>query len=177
MLLPEQEKWIAHLSDQDRITIVPFDPTAQVKFEAVKQKIIAALGSDYRVEHRGATSLGISGQDEIDIYIPVPENEFNALLAPLTSLFGDPHSLYPLNRARFVTQEGGKPVTVFLINTACDAWLRGVKFENYLGSHPDMLDAYRRLKEAGDGLSVREYYRRKTEFINAILSLANEPAK
>jgi GrpB-like predicted nucleotidyltransferase (UPF0157 family) len=174
MLSPEQEKWIAHLSEQEQIKIIPLDLTAQVKFEAVKKKIATVLGKEQRVVHRGATSLGISGQDEIDIYVPVSEKEFNSSIAPLSSIFGEPHSLYSLNRARFVTQEDGKHITVFLINDACDAWLNGVKFENYLRSHLDALDAYRQLKEDGNGLSVREYYRRKIEFINEVLSLADQ---
>ncbi len=169
MLSPEQERWIAHLSDTERIKIIPFDPSAQAKFEAVKGKIQAVLGTEQIVEHRGATGLGISGQDEIDIYVPVAEDTFDSLIAPLASIFGAPHSLYPLNRARFVTHEQGKEITIFLINVACDAWLNGVRFENYLKSHPDALEAYRLLKEAGDGLTVREYYRRKVEFINQIL--------
>jgi GrpB-like predicted nucleotidyltransferase (UPF0157 family) len=174
MLSPNQDEWIASLSDEDRIKIIPLDPTADVKFEAVKQKIEAVLGKRQKVVHRGATSLGISGQDEIDIYIPVPEKEFNSFIVPLSTIFGEPHSLYPLNRARFVTQQDGKYITVFLMNNSCDAWLTGIKFENYLRSHPDTLDAYRQLKEAGDGLSIREYYRRKVEFINEILSLADK---
>jgi hypothetical protein len=37
MLTAEQEKWIAHLSDQNQVTIVPFDATAQNKYETVKK--------------------------------------------------------------------------------------------------------------------------------------------
>lgn len=172
MLTPEQEKWLAHLSDQDHVTIIPFDPTAQEKFKAVKAKIQAALGDNIRVEHRGATDMGISGQDEIDIYVPVPEDRFNALLAPLTAAFGKPRSHYPLERARFVTFEAGKHVDIFLINDACQSWLDGNKFTDYLQSHPDALDRYRLLKEAGEGLSTRAYYRRKLEFFNEILKEA-----
>jgi hypothetical protein len=29
MLTPEQEKWLAHLSDMGSVKIVPFDPTAE----------------------------------------------------------------------------------------------------------------------------------------------------
>jgi GrpB-like predicted nucleotidyltransferase (UPF0157 family) len=174
MLTPEQEKWVAHLSDDDRVTILPFDNTAQDKFEAVKKRIQAASGQDIRVEHRGATSLGISGQDEIDIYVPVPEDRFNAMLAPLTAAFGDPRSHYPLERARFVTFEDGKHVDIFLINESCKGWLDGIRFENYLKSHPAALEQYRLLKENGHGLSTREYYRRKIEFINEILALAKQ---
>lgn len=168
MITPEQEKWIAHLSDEEQVTIFPFDPSAGQKFEAVRARILSALGPGTQVLHRGATSLGISGQDEIDIYIPVSETDFNALLAPLAAAFGPPHSHYPLERARFVTIEGGKHVDIFLANTASQGWIDGVRFENYLVTHPEALERYRLLKEAGDGSSVREYYRRKTEFINEI---------
>jgi GrpB-like predicted nucleotidyltransferase (UPF0157 family) len=177
MLTPDQEKWIAHLSDKDHITIIPYDATAKDKFEAVKKKIQTALGKDTRVEHRGATSLCISGQDEIDVYVPVPKSQFNSMLAPLTAAFGNPHSHYPLERARFVTFEEGKHIDIFLINEACKGWIDGLKFEDYLKSHTTALDQYRILKERGQGLSTREYYRRKIEFINEILSLANQKSE
>jgi GrpB-like predicted nucleotidyltransferase (UPF0157 family) len=171
MLTASQEKWIAHLSDQDRVTILPFDPSATQKFAAVKQKIQLALGAGVRVEHCGATSLEISGQDEIDVYVPIPEEQFDSFLAPLSEAFGPPRSHYPLDRARFVTEESGKHIDVFLINQSCRSWLDGRIFENYLRSHPEALEQYRLLKESGHGLCTREYYRRKILFINEILSL------
>jgi len=174
MLTSEQEIWLAHLSDQDQVTIYPFDPTAHQKFEVVKQQLQAVLGMDARVVHHGATRLGISGQDEIDIYVPVPEEQFLATLAPLTAAFGPPRSHYPLERARFVTYVDGKHIDIFLINETCHGWLEGLKFMAYLTDHPDVLDDYRLLKEAGHGLSTRAYYRRKLEFFNRVLSLADK---
>lgn len=172
MLTNDQEKWISHLSDETKIIIVPFDSTAELKFQIIKRKIQKALGSEIPVEHCGATSLGISGQDEIDIYIPTPPDTFNSLIDPLKSLFGEPKSLYPLERVRFSTEESGKHIDIFLINNAHKGWLNGVKFEKYLKSHPETLEEYRKLKENGNGLSVREYYRRKIEFINEVLAKA-----
>lgn len=173
MLTAEQEKWIAHLSGVNKISIIPFDPTAEVKFQRVKRRVQNVLGDGIPVEHHGATSLGISGQDEIDVYVPVSPSRFNLLVEPLKSLFGEPRSLYPLERARFVTEQDGKHVDVFLINEEHGGWKNAVVFENYLRSHPDALEEYRILKESGNGLTVREYYRRKIEFINDILSRAN----
>lgn len=169
MLTDDQKKWINHLSNEDKIIIVPFDPTAEEKYQKIKQKIQTILGKKLQVKHRGATSLGISGQDEIDIYIPVSPIQFNQLIEPLKNIFGEPGSLYPLERVRFKTQESGKRVDVFLINKKHDGWTNGVKFEEYLKSHPKDLDKYKKLKENGNGLTVREYYRRKNEFINRIL--------
>ncbi len=169
MLTPEQEKWIARLSDIKTITIVPFDITAEEKFQRVRAKIQEALGQDVRIEHHGATSLGISGQDEIDVYLPVSPARFEALVEALKSRFGEPRSFYPLKRARFVTEENGKHIDIFPINEESVDWKNLVKFETILRSDPAKLEEYRRLKESGNGLSTREYYRRKLEFINKIL--------
>lgn len=170
MLSQKQEEWINHLSDESKISIVPFDPTSQAKFEKVKFAIQSKLGEKIKVEHHGASSLGISGQDEIDIYIPTSPKDFDGLLIPLAALFGEPRSHYPQERARFVTFEEGKHIDVFLINEEDDGWLDCLKFEHHLRTHPKALEEYRVLKELGDGLDTREYYRRKIEFINTILN-------
>jgi GrpB-like predicted nucleotidyltransferase (UPF0157 family) len=169
MLTDKQQKWVEHLSETDKVKIFPYDPSCVEKFEEVESLIRRELGDGVEVRHCGATSLGISGQNEIDVYLPIAEGEFNKYLEPLSSLFGKPRSLYPLERARFVVEIGGKHIDVFLINKDDDGWRNSEKFESYLRSHPLALDKYRQLKEEGDGLSVREYYRRKIEFINEIL--------
>lgn len=169
MLTSDQEKWISHLSNDDHVVIKPYDPSASLKFEVVKDRIRAVLGKDIKVEHRGATSLGISGQDEIDVYIPVEPSGFNALIESLSKLFSSPRSHYPLERARFITVVDGKHIDVFVINAQSKGWINGVIFEDHLRSNPDALEAYRKLKENGNGLSTQEYYRRKIEFINGVL--------
>jgi GrpB-like predicted nucleotidyltransferase (UPF0157 family) len=168
----KQEKWLAHLSNESKIVIKPFDPTAEQKFQVVKATIESALGEDINVEHRGASSLGISGQDEIDVYIPVVPSLFDSFINPLTKLFGEPRSSYPMERTRFSTEVEGKHIDIFLINKESDGWIHGIIFENYLKSHPKALEEYRKLKEDGNGQNVQEYYRRKIEFINGILAKA-----
>lgn len=169
MLNSDQQKWIDHLSDVDKIVIKPYDPTCIEKFEKVENIIQKNLGNEVELKHCGATSWGISGQDEIDTYLPVPEANFDKYIPKLEKLFGKPRSHYPLKRARFVTEIDGKHIDVFLINSETDGWTNAVKFESFLRKNPKWLDKYRRLKEDGDGLSVKEYYRRKIEFINSIL--------
>jgi GrpB-like predicted nucleotidyltransferase (UPF0157 family) len=170
MLTDKQEKWLVHLSGVDRIVIKPYDPTSPKKFEKVKKRIQKYLGKNIRVEHHGATGLGISGQDEIDMYVPVAPTSFDKMFPQLKKLFGEPASYYPLERVRFVTHVAEKHIDVFLINEESEAWINGVKFETYLSSHPKSLEEYRKLKEKGNGLIARKYYRRKINFINKILS-------
>lgn len=172
MLTEDQQKWIDHLSDEDTISIVPFDPSCEEKFQEVKRLIQSKFGEGVEVKHCGATSLGISGQDEIDVYIPVSPEDFDSMLIPLTELFGTPRSHYRMERARFVVEIQEKHIDVFLINKEGDGWNNGLIFEEHLRENSDALDAYRKLKEEGDGVSVREYYRRKIEFINSIVEKA-----
>lgn len=169
MLTEKQEKWVQHLSDESRISIVPFDSSCQVVFEKIKSIIQSKLGKQQIVEHRGASSLGISGQDEIDIHIPDPANQFNNLLIPLSELFGPARGHYPLERARFNIFIEGKKIEIFLINEESPAWLEGQKFYNLLKSNAEVLEQYRILKENGNGLTTREYYRKKLEFMNEVL--------
>jgi GrpB-like predicted nucleotidyltransferase (UPF0157 family) len=171
MLTGEQENWLVTLSDTSPVRIVPFDGAAKERFRRVAERIHAALGQDVRVEHHGATILGISGQDEIDVYLPVAPDEFDMLVLSLKAFFGEPRSLYPGRRARFVTEEAGKHIDIFPINEACEDWKNLLIFESYLKVHPETLEQYRELKESLDGASVREYYRRKIEFINQTVKI------
>ncbi len=166
MLNSEQQKWIDHLSDESKIEVVPFDPTSQAKFEKVRSIIINKFGQTIQLEHRGASSLCISGQNEIDTYIPVDIRFFDIYITKLTKVFGKPRKIYIGDRAHFIAWEDSKRVDIYLINKKSPSYLNGVKFENHLKSHSDDLEKYRILKEEGNGLSVREYYRRKIEFIN-----------
>lgn len=170
MKLSEKDKdWLAHLSKEDKVKIVPFDKSAEEKFQKVKVIIKEKIGKEVEVEHRGASSLGISGQDEIDIYIPILKKDFEKYTKYLIELFGEPRSVYLLERIRFKINIDGKKVDVFLIDKEGEGWLNGLKFEEYLKNNKECLRRYEELKESGNGMSVQEYYTRKVEFINNIL--------
>ncbi|HOX97109.1 MAG TPA: GrpB family protein [bacterium] len=169
MITAEQQKWLDHLSNTDIVSVVPWDNTAELKFEFVKKQLQLLLGNDQPIEHRGATSLGISGQDEIDVYLPVPPEKFRPTVDLLIPLLGQPRSCYELIRARFVLMVEGKHVDIFVVNQNHDDWKNGERFHQYLLSNPETLEEYRHLKESLSGHSVREYYQEKIKFINDIM--------
>ena len=169
MLTSKQQKWIDHLSDSDKVIIKPFDPTTAEKYNKIKKIIQSNLGKSINVLHCGATSMQISGQDEIDVYIPVDVKKFDEIFILLKNLFGKPRSHYPLERARFVVKIDNKHIDIFLINQVSVGWIDGLRFEKYLKSNPKSLNKYRLLKESLNGVSTREYYKNKIEFINKIL--------
>lgn len=170
MITEVQGKWLAHLSNKDMVTIIPYDCAAPEKFKKIKEQIHELLGNKVCVEHHGASSLGISGQGELDIYVPVSVLEFDQFVSQLAIIFGKPGSLYPLERARFVSYVDGTKAEVFVINNQSQGWLDGIEFEAHLKSNPKLLKKYEILKEKASGLSIREYYRKKIEFINEVLA-------
>lgn len=171
MLTEKQEKWVEHLSDESIISIVPFDPDCNEIFESVRSLIQSKLGQQQTVEHRGASSLGISGQNEVDIHIPVSEKDFNDMINPLEELFGPVKGHYPLERARFNTFIDGKKIEIFIVNEESPTWTEGQKFYEYLKNNPETLEQYKILKESLNGLTTREYYRKKLEFMNEVLKI------
>lgn len=172
MVTEEQEKWLEHLSATDSVKILPADPNAPQKFKQIEGKIQKALGG-IPVFHRGASSLGISGQGELDIYIPVSPEVFDSTALALRNLFGEPRSVYPLDRVAFVTSIEDTKAEVFVINEEGQNWTRSSQFEEYLRAHSEALEEYRILKEEGNGLSTQAYYRKKIEFINQIVEKSN----
>ncbi|MCX6810413.1 MAG: GrpB family protein [Candidatus Berkelbacteria bacterium] len=171
MISKEQNEWINHLSDNDKIMIFPYDPEIPKRFGIIKKIILKVLDKKAELHLKGSSGLGISGQGEMDIYIPILPNKFDTSIKLLAKKFGKPGSLYPQRRVRFVAYVEKTKAEIFLINIESDDWINSQKFESYLREHPNSLNEYKTLKEKGAGLSTRQYYRRKIEFINKILIL------
>lgn len=170
MLTPEKEILLKKLSIDKQVNILPFDPTAEEKYQKIKQKLQTILGEHIPVVHRGSTSLGISGQDEIDVYIPISPGHFDALFEDLKKIFGEPRSVLPLQRIRFITDVDGKHIDLFLINKEHKDWIEGIAFEEICHNKPEVKNAYQKLKQEMNGWNVQDFYRKKDEFISAVLN-------
>ncbi len=172
MLTPEQEQWLDSLSDRV-VTIVPYDPRAEELFKIVKEKIVAVLGTEAKVEHGGSTLFQMPGQDEIDVAIVADKEMFPEYIEKLEPVFGPVRSLYP-DRARFEVKEQGKKIDLKLVDQNHINYIEGKILEDYIMAHPEALERYRVLKEESDGLTLKEYYRRKILFNNDILAKAQK---
>lgn len=169
MLTKADIKWLNHLSNSKKVKIVPFNPKIKELFEKQKKNILSILGQNIEVLHMGASSLGISGQKEIDIVIPTSLDNFEEFMEKFKKVYGKPRSFYPNNRVRFRHKLADINIEMVILNQDSEGWKRNLFFDNYLRTHPKALEAYRKLKETNSGLSIREYYRQKIEFINDIL--------
>lgn len=172
MLTKEDLNWLKHLSNSQKIKIIPYDPKTKEIFRKLKKEVQAILGTKVKILHWGASGLGISGQDEIDIVVLVPLNLFAKTVEKITHVFGAPGSYSPDERARFNQKRGKKNIEISIINNNSPRWKRNKAFHNYLQNHPEALEAYQKLKESSVGQGRREYYRQKIAFINNILNKA-----
>lgn len=171
MLTREQEQWISHLNTIGRVEIFPYDGKAPEKFEQIKIQIQSVLGN-IEVLHRRASSLGISGQKEIDVYIPMTVEQIEEYTPKMEVVFGKPKSVYPNERTKFLAKIDGTTIEIMLTNKDHLSWINGERFHRFLAENAEDLERYRKLKEECAGLNCQEYYRRKTEFINDIIGLS-----
>jgi GrpB-like predicted nucleotidyltransferase (UPF0157 family) len=173
MLTTEQKEWLDHLDDKNKIETVPYNPDVKRIFAIVKKDLRKVLGK-VRISHCGSTSLKISGQGEIDLYIPVIKRDFNSYLNKLIKYLGKPGTVYELERVRFVKYVDDIKIEIFLINKNCDGWKNCLQFGHYLKRNPGHLNAYAKLKDKASGQSIKNYYTAKIVFINKILKLASK---
>lgn len=172
MLSQKQKDWLNHLSDTNKVKVIPYDPKVKEIFIKQKKEIQDILGENSVVLHEGASAWGISGKGDIDIYIPVPVTEFNDTFEKLKASLGEPGSFYQDERVRWNRELENTEVEIFLVNQDATFWKDSIIFWDYIKSHPKTLEEYKVIKEKAEGTSTREYYTRKTEFINKTLELA-----
>lgn len=172
MLTPEQQNFVDRRPD-DYIRVVPFDTKSEEKFEEIKKQVRLILG-DIEVLHRGSSGLGVGGQREIDVYIPASPEEISRLTTEIEKVWGAPKSVYPNERTKFIKYIGETMIEVMLVNEACKSWIEGEIFFNYLKHNKIARDEYEQTKAIGEKLSIKEYYRRKFEFMNEILNRARQ---
>lgn len=171
MLTRKQLIWLNHLSDTNQVKIVDYNPGTKQAFDKLKASLKNILGDNAQILHRGATSLGICGKGEIDLYILSTQASFKSVFEKIKSQYGEPGSFYPNERVRWNINFKGFAVEIFLVNKQHPSWVKSYLIEEYMIAHPKILEKYRILKENADGVSTREYYRRKLEFYNEIAKL------
>lgn len=174
MLSQQQKNWLNKLSDTNKVKIVPYDPKVKDVFKEQKKEIQTILGEDATVLHEGASAWGISGKGDVDIYIPVPVDKFDYSFEKLKEALGEPGSYYHHERVRWNRESQNLEIEIFLVNQDAAFWKNSLIFWGYLKSHSETLEEYTKIKEAAEGTSTREYYTRKTLFINKILELVRK---
>ena len=166
---------------QDKVKVVPYDPAWRVFYQAEAERVCEALrGKVVAVEHAGSTSVeGLDAKPIIDLMVAIESlasaEEFQPALAELGYEFR-PEDDVP---GRLFFARGPRDNrTHHLSLTELDGefWRVQLLFRDHLRTHPETVEAYRRLKRelAAEYPDARPAYTAaKGEFILRILEQAS----
>lgn len=166
MLTENQEKYLEKIPESKIAKIKPWDP----RTKEIAEDLIAKIRSTepaLSVLWMGASALRIAGQNDIDMYICASEKDFQKYLSSLENIFGKPVS--GISIIKWKLQINGFDVELYLTDPGTPSMREQIKVFEILKSDPALREAYERLKLRVNGLSFREYMRRKYEFFNELL--------
>jgi len=167
MLTENQEKYLRKIPEGGVIKIKPWDPEVKRAAEGLIAKIKSAepgLG----VLWMGASALGIAGQNDIDMYICSQAEDFWKHLARLKEVLGEP--VAGISIMKWEMDIDGFGVELYLTDPSTPSMLEQIKVFEILKNDAVLLKEYEKIKLEANGVSFREYMRRKYKFFNRILS-------
>lgn len=159
-----------------RVEVVEHDPGWEAQFQAEAVSIAAVFGGQcVAIHHIGSTAIpGILAKPTIDILLEVKDlltvDQFNeAMIATGYQPLGE----YGIPGRRFFIKEidGRRAFHVHAFQTSHPEVARHIEFRDYLHAHPDVAQAYSRLKAdlaARYSEDIVAYVEGKTNFIRAI---------
>lgn len=169
MLLPDEEKYIQTIPEDKIVRIFPFDPKVTQAAEEIISQVHAGF-PNLEVLHMGASGLEISGQNDIDLYMLSPWQEFSKYLDDLIKIFGEPKSKRQ-DSVAWNFERNGFPVELYLTDPTSEPMKRQIGVYEILKSDPKLLKEYEILKQEMNGKSFREYQKQKYEFYHKVLAL------
>ena len=153
-------------SKDKKIKISPFDPTVRQTGLEIVQKIKNVL-PDSTIHFTGSAVLGIAGQRDLDIYVESAPKDLKKNLEKLIPILGQATKI----RAKFVEWHSiidTCDVEVILADPQLPILRDPVHTFNLIKSNLAHIKEYEQLKLASNGVSEREYKRRKLEFFHRI---------
>ena len=170
MLTKNQEKYINTIPQEKTVKIVPFDPNVLNIADEVINKINNAIPKA-RIIYLGSSKLGIAGENDIDLGVLVGDQFENSVLI-IKHLFGDTTKIEPekkMARWEFIYKDF--LIDIYLTSSLTPEIQMQMNTQILLESNPNLKNEYEQLKIKSDGLSQREYTKKKLEFFNKILEL------
>lgn len=167
MLTADEIDFLSKIPDDKVVTVKPFDPKTHRIAERIIQKIHSVL-PQLDVKHMGASALGISGQNDIDLYILSNPIDFDKYLSQLKPLFGEPKSR-KYDSVAWNFEKEGCEVELYLADPNSEPMQRQINIFETLRTNPIFRKEYEELKQNLNGKPFREYQRKKYEFYNKVI--------
>lgn len=167
MLTKEEIEYLKKIPQEKRVVHKPFDPkTPEIVTELVTK--IKSVEPNLEVIHLGASSLGISGQGDIDLSILCAESSFSIHAKNLEKVLGKPVPGKSITFWHF--NRNNHEVEIYLADPNKASTSRQLEVHEILKNNSELLNQYQQLKESYADQPYREYQRQKYEFYNKILA-------
>lgn len=169
MLTEAQTKYLATLSDEKVVHIVPFSP----RYKEMAERLIAEVQAHHpelEARYTGAAALGIAGQNDLDLDFMTSPALFPTYLVTFVELFGEPR-VQNTGVAAWSFEREGIEIDLWLSDPASESSQEQWQIFEILSTNPALCKEYEQLKLQFDGKSYKEYQRAKYEFYNRLLEL------
>ena len=168
MLTEDQQKYLNSIPEDKRITVFDFDPAVKTASDKVIARI-QAWQPNWDVCSMGSSELGIAGQNDIDMNIPIHSDEAMNYLPTLEQLFGPPRQRKRLP-IKWIFEQDGFEVELYLTDKTTETFQEHLMVFELLKNQPELRARYETIKKSADGGSFRDYMKKKYEFFNEILN-------
>jgi GrpB-like predicted nucleotidyltransferase (UPF0157 family) len=166
MLSLDEQDYLDHLPPEkiDEIVVVkPYDPQIENIAKNIIQKI-QTVTPDADVRFMGASALGISGQNDVDIYILGSPEKLDGWVIKIKELYGE------RIKGKWQFCRDGCEVSVYIANPNDPNQKKQITVFEKLKNNPSTLKAYERLKESMNGKTYKDYQIAKYEFYHKLLN-------
>lgn len=167
MLTEGQKNYLAKLPPERAnrtIKINSYDPRTKEIAEAIINRVKEII-PEADIRFMGSSSLGISGQNDVDIYIICP--------AELREAYSSKLSYVPLEKLQN-KWKGSKDeieISVYLSNSEDPKFKEQLDIFKILKNNPQILKDYKDLKRSMNGKTYKDYQIAKYEFYNHVLGI------
>lgn len=166
MLTESQEQYMAGIPEDAKSDIKPWDSKAAEFARNLVVELEKATGLE--VFWGGSLALGILGQNDIDLTLFCEPQDFGKYLPKIVSILGQ--LKWELeDKILWRTTKDAYKVDAYLGSKNLEGVQNDLFFSNSLKNNPALLQEYISVKE--QGLSAREYYKRKNEFYNRVVNM------
>lgn len=152
------------------IKIEKYNPRVTKLGESFIKKL-RAKHPELKIYFVGSAVLKIAGQKDIDLFVVSKPKNFHIYLPTLCTLFGEPMK----KRKNFIEwhlEKNGCSIEVLLIDPLNNIFRGPLKTFTILKNNQRLRREYERIKLKSNGVSVREYKKRRLEFFNRIMAQA-----
>ena len=167
MLTQGQKDYLSKLNPEmanSSVHVESYNPHTKLVAEEVINTIKGQI-PEADVRFIGASALGISGLNDVDIYVICPVELKESYLSKLEDLFGEQI------KNQWQWMKNGFEVSVYLSDPEDKSFKEQIKIFNILKNNPKILKEYKDLKHSMSGKSYKEYQMAKYEFYNMILDI------